>query len=149
MTAASSVEALPALERTSPIVEFVRYFACSALALGVDSGLYWLGLRAGLDYRVAALIGFAAGLTTSYVLSVRWAFSRRSVSNARVEFLLFAAIGVGGWLLTEALLWVQVDGFGFGAMAAKAPAAMTVFVFNFTLRKLFLFTQHASTGAGE
>ena len=69
--------------------EFARYFACSALALAVDAGLFGLGLRLGLPYPVAAAIGFVAGLAVAYTLSVRVVFRERRLKYARAEFVVF------------------------------------------------------------
>lgn len=122
------------------LVEFIRYFVCSALALAVDASVYWLCLRLGAVYQGAAVAGFVGGVSTAYILSVRWAFRRRSIANAQVEFLIFLGIGVGGLGLTEALLWLQISLFGLGPMVAKLVAAIGVFVFNFGARKLVLFS---------
>jgi putative flippase GtrA len=127
------------------LVEFLRYFVCSALALAADTGVYWLALRLGVAYQGAAVAGFIAGVSTAYVLSVRWAFRRRSLANAHVEFLVFLAIGVAGLGLTEALLWLQIGVFGVGPIVAKLLSAVVVFLFNFVARKLVLFSFRPGT----
>lgn len=127
-----------------PILEFMRYFVASGGALGVDFGLYRLGLQFGLAYPLAALIGFCAGAVFAYVASVSWVFETRSVSRAGVEFGLFVAIGVGGLLLTEAILWLEIERLGMHPVWSKAGAAGIVFFFNFGLRKIMLFRASAA-----
>ena len=122
------------------MIEFIRYLICSALALGADFGLYALSLRIGLPYPVAACIGFSAGLAIAYFLSVRWAFKVRAFQDARLEFVIFAAVGVAGLLLTEGLLWVQIDLLGLNRLLAKIFASGFVFLFNFGVRKTLLFS---------
>jgi putative flippase GtrA len=119
--------------------EFMRYFAASAGALGVDTGLYRLGLQAGIAYQWAALIGFCAGAVVAYVASVAWVFEARTIRRATLEFGLFVAIGVAGLLLTEVLLWLQVERWGLPPFWSKAGAAGVVFIFNFAVRKTLLF----------
>lgn len=121
--------------------EFIRYFLCSVLALLADMGLYWMGLRVGLSYPVAAAAGFCIGLFTAYTLSVRWAFCARRVGNQQVEFLLFAGIGVLGLGVTELCLWLLIGHLGLPPMVAKVMTAGAVFFFNFGLRKALLFTR--------
>ncbi|MEN9419101.1 MAG: hypothetical protein RI988_2721 [Pseudomonadota bacterium] len=139
VVAAPAVAAVPA---PPALHELLRYFLCSALALGVDAGLYGLLMRAaGWGYAAAAAAGFAAGLAVVYMLSVRWAFRTRRLRDARAEFALFAAIGVAGLLLTEWLLWMLIDGFGADALVAKGMSASAVFVFNYAVRKWLLFSR--------
>ena len=126
------------------MIEFLRYLASSALAFGADVGLYDLSLRLGLAYPVAACIGFAVGLAVAYTLSVRWAFKVRAVRDARAEFMVFAAIGVAGLLITELLLWIEIHGLGLDARVAKIGAAGCVFLFNFGARKALLFSRATS-----
>lgn len=121
------------------LVELLRYFACSAAALIVDSSLYWGAMRLGLSYRAAAVAGFLGGVGTAYVLSVRWAFQKRTFDNGQVEFLIFLGIGVVGLGVTEALLWLLIGGLRVEPMVAKLFAAMGVFLFNFAARKAALF----------
>ena len=135
-------ERAPAAPRR-PFLEFVRYFVASAGALGVDFGLYRLGLHAGLAYPLAALIGFCAGAVFAYTASVLWVFETRSVSRAGVEFALFVAIGVAGLLLTEAILWLEIERLGVPVLWSKAGAAGIVFFFNFGVRKITLFRASA------
>ena len=125
------------------VFEFIRYFVASGGALGVDFGLYRLGLLLGLAYPLAALIGFCAGAAVAYVASVLWVFETRSVSRTGVEFGLFVAIGVGGLLLTEAILWLEIERLGMPALWSKAVAAGIVFFFNFGVRKITLFRASA------
>lgn len=130
-----------ALPGRSARAEFARYFACSALALAADSCLYAALIALGLGWSVAAAAGFGVGLLVAYASSVRFVFAHRSVDDARAEFALFAAVGAFGLLLTEALLWLLIEGAGVTPLPAKLLAAGAVFASNFTLRKLLLFTR--------
>jgi putative flippase GtrA len=124
--------------------EGARYFAASALALAVDFGTYSGLIRlAGVDYLVAAPIGFALGLATVYALSVRWVFGQRRLKDARAEFALFALIGLAGMALNQGILYVGVDLFALAPEPAKIVSAGAVFCFNFVSRKLLLFTRYA------
>ena len=133
----------------SPALEFAHYFACSAVALGIDLGLFAVLLHLGAAWAIAAALGFLAGLVTIYVLSVRIVFARRRVPDRRIEFAVFASIGLLGLALTEGLLWLFIEGMGIGAVAAKLLAAGGVFISNFTLRKLVLFVAPAKPFGGR
>ena len=154
MTARSFIDAAAIEAAAAPrsasigkgLVELARYFLASAIALGVDTGLYALGLRLGLAYPVAAVLGFLGGLAVAYAISVRWAFRTRRMRDARLEFLVFAGIGVLGLLLTESLLWLQIDVLAVAPVPAKLAAACGVFLFNFGARKLVLFKAPPALG---
>jgi putative flippase GtrA len=122
------------------LAELVRYFAASGCALAADTGLYGLALRLGASYQWGAVLGFSLGLVIAYLLSVRWAFDTRSVRDVRAEFALFALVGALGLVLTELCLWVAIDRLALHPMIGKLATAVVVFAFNFTLRKLILFS---------
>lgn len=121
--------------------EFMRYFGCSLAALCTDFTVFSSGLRFGLGYGLAAGIGFIGGLWVAYALSIRFVFATRTLDDERVEFLVFAGIGLLGLLMTEALLWMLVSGAGWSPLWAKLPTAGLVFLFNFGARKALLFTR--------
>jgi putative flippase GtrA len=119
--------------------EFVAYVGGSVLALMADLSSYWLALMWGVPYMPAAAIGFLNGLVVAYLFSIRWVFSVRRVSDARVEFIAFMIIGFGGLVLGELMLYLAVTELHFSAIKAKLYTIPVVFVFNFILRKLTLF----------
>jgi putative flippase GtrA len=123
--------------------EGFRYVAASALALGIDFGTYSGLIRlGGVHYLVAAPVGFGLGLAAVYMLSVRWVFGHRRLTDARAEFALFALIGVAGMALNQLVLYVAVERSALGYELAKLASAAIGFGFNITLRKLLLFTRY-------
>lgn len=122
--------------------EGLRYVAASALALAVDFGIYVGLIRlTGVNYLVAAPLGFGCGLAAIYALSVRWVFRYRRVADRRAEFALFAAIGLAGMALNQAVIFLAVKMLPGSYEIAKLISAGVVFCFNFALRKLLLFTR--------
>jgi putative flippase GtrA len=119
-----------------------RYFLASALALGVDAGTYVVLIHlGGIQYLVSAPIGFAIGVTVIYLLSTRWVFRERRLSDARREFVIFVVIGILGLLLNELIIFLGVDRLALSYELAKVASAGIVFGFNFSARKLLLFTR--------
>ncbi len=123
--------------------EGFRYFGASALALGIDLATYsGLIYFAGVHYLVAAPVGFALGLALIYLLSVRWVFAERRLADRRVEFTVFALIGLAGMGINELVIYVGVDRFALGPVPAKLLSSGLVFCFNFASRKFLLFTRY-------
>lgn len=124
--------------------EVVRYFLASVAALTLDASLLWFGVtRLALPAWFAGAIAYAAGLVLIYVLSVRWVFARRTVTDSRNEFMIFAALGLVGMALNSATLYVATSA-GLALPLAKGISAAIGFVSNFISRKAILFTQRAS-----
>lgn len=101
--------------------------------------LVLLTAMAGLHYLVSAALAFVAGLTTNYVLSTVWVFQKRTFSDARLEFLLFAGIGLVGLGFNEVLMWFLTDLVGVHYAFSKLGSTCVVFLWNFLVRKYFLF----------
>jgi putative flippase GtrA len=127
--------------------EGTRYLLASGVAFAVDFAAYVGLIRlAGWHYLLAAPAGFALGLLAVYVLSVRWVFRVRRLRSARLEFAAFAAIGVLGMGVNEAVIYAAVEHGRLSFELAKVASAAVVFALNFALRKLLLFTRYG-TGA--
>lgn len=122
-----------------------RYGLISALALAADTAAYGLGLQAGLPLPLAVALGFAVGVGVAYAGSVLWVFGQHRLSDRRAEFAAFAAIGLVGLLLTQAALWWLVSRRQWPPIPAKLLTAVGVFAFNFTLRRVMLFTRPRSS----
>ena len=122
------------------LVQFVRYFFVGGFAFVVDFGLlYILTEYAGLHYLLSATLSFISGLLVNYIISCIWVFSNSKFKNRLVEFLFFAAIGVVGLLLNDALIWLFTDCIGTHYMFSKIVAAAMVYLWNFFARKYLVF----------
>lgn len=121
--------------------DFARYFAASLLALAVDTGTLSACLRLlNLSLAWSATLGFVAGATVAYTLSILWVFKARAFANAPAfEFLTFVGIGIAGLGITQLVLWLGVTKLGLIAEAVKLAAAVLTFVFNYVARKTLLF----------
>lgn len=126
-------------DRRKLTAEFFRYFFVSVLALAVDMASLLLAAEY-VHYLVAATLGFLLGATVSYSLAVRWVFDRRRLRSApRAEFAVYALIGVIGLAINNLSIFFAVESFGSSLWLAKAIAAVTTFLFNFSARKWGLF----------
>lgn len=127
--------------RAVAVRQFTRYFLGSAAALAVDSAMFSVGIRL-LDWTwpVAATAGFLAGTALLYLYSIRYVFGFRAMrENAAAEFAHFAAAGLLGLGLTQALLYVGIEMLGAAPELVRVGAAGVTFLFNYTVRTLVLF----------
>lgn len=119
--------------------ELGLYGLASAAALAVDGGLLLVLTGLGLNYLIAAAIGFSAGIAVTYGLSVSVVFRHRPIIDRRREFVGFLGVGLAGLVLTQLLMALWVERVGLTPGLAKIPTAGLVFVFNFTVRRALLF----------
>ena len=121
--------------------ETFAYGLVSVIALGVDTSvLYSLVTWAGWHYLAAAMVGFSAGATVAYVLSVRFVFPVRKLHNPNAEFISFVTLGLAGMAVNAAALFLAKGAVGLGLITAKLLAAGCTFATNFILRRQLLFT---------
>lgn len=122
------------------IKKLLLYGASSALALGVDFGLLlWLHKVDGVDYLLAAAIGFSCGCIVTYICSRLFVFDNNSNRRDAITFVLFVLVGVLGLGLNHIVLYLGVDVFEITLVFAKCISAGLVFWFNFLLRGMFVF----------
>jgi putative flippase GtrA len=128
----------------SLFVDLLRYGAASAVALIVDAGtLLLLTSYLGMNYLVAAAVGFLSGLAAVYALSVRYVFEERRMLRPSYEAAGFLVTGLIGLVLTQASMAALVGGCGLPVGAAKIPTVALVFLFNFLSRRMLLFSSAA------
>jgi putative flippase GtrA len=122
--------------------EACGYTAASAIAFGVDMTLLWV-LVHYFDwwYLAAGTASFLAGMGVTYALSVTLVFKHRRLTDRRLEFASFAAIGTVGLAINMAVLYVAVRRFGLHYLIAKCAAAGCTFTWNFISRRQFLFVK--------
>jgi putative flippase GtrA len=122
--------------------EGARYFLASTAAFAVDAGTYVALIRLGeVHYLMSAPVGFTLGIAVIYVLSTRWVFAHRRLADSHWELVIFVVIGIAGLLLNEAVIYLGVERFSLSYELAKLASAAVVFGFNFSARKLLLFTR--------
>ena len=122
------------------IAEIIRYGIVGGAAFVLDFLLlYILTERLYIPYLYSATIAFSSGCLVNYLLSVCWVFNHRKYTNKRVEFLIFFAVGVGGIIITDLMLFFFTPVFNGNYLAAKIIAVIFVFFWNFFLRRQLLF----------
>lgn len=121
--------------------DMIRYGAASLVALSLDYSTLLILNGSGIGYHLATAGGFLIGLTTIYLLSVRYVFEGRRSRAAHVEMVGFLVTGLCGLLLSEALMSLFVSGLGLPVAIAKAPTSGVNFLFNFLSRRALLFKE--------
>ena len=119
--------------------EFWRYLIASVAALVLDTTLLLALSHFGLQYIIAATIGFLAGLALIYLLSIKWIFANRTGHTPTREMLLFFGIGIVGLGVNDLVIFLAVSELHLPLILAKACAVIFTFLWNFLARKSILF----------
>lgn len=127
-------------ESNNSLVQMFRYAIAGLVAFACDySTLYVLKSHIGLHYLIAVTIAFICGLIVSYLLSIKWVFSRRTMNNRKKEFIIFTIISVVGLLLTLGIMRLCTGTLGIHYLISKIISTATVFFWNFIAKKIILF----------
>lgn len=114
---------------------FYKYFFVALAGLIVDFGtLVFVKEILGLNYLLAACVGFMAGLIVNYLLSNKFVFTDPKIASKSMNFVLFGVIGLVGLGLLNLLMWIQVDTIGLNYIFAKAVATIFVYIWNYLAR---------------
>jgi putative flippase GtrA len=138
---ASAADALQGDSRTRLVnlgKAFVKYVVVGGAAFVVDFGLFSLCISGGLHYLIAVTLGFCAGLLANYTLCVLWVWRGTQARTLR-DIAVFTLVGLGGLALTWLGMWICIDLLHWPARPSKILLAAAVLVWNFSLRRLFVF----------
>lgn len=130
-------------------IQFFRYLFVGGLAAVVDWGVSYILFRFVFHEQAALAmaangISFVAGLAVNYLLSTFWIFKNSNVKSRLSEFIVFAAIGLVGLLLTIGItklfeLWLSDTTSAF-QIIAKIVSTGVAFFWNFFARKIILYS---------
>jgi putative flippase GtrA len=120
--------------------QMVRFGMAGAVSAVADTGtLYILAEIAKMYYLYAGIFGYLVGIIVSYSISIAWVFPHRNIKDRRLEFAVFAVIGIGAMALTELILYAGVDIIHMNLILAKILSIGLVFFYNFGVRKAIMF----------
>lgn len=127
------------------LVQFMRYFFVGGCAFAVDFGTLALFTEIfHFHYILSNTISFILGLLVNYFISIFWVFTNPNLKNRKVEFILFAIIGVVGLGLNNLFLWVFTQGLAIYYLLSKILAAAICYLWNFFARKYLLFNKKSN-----
>lgn len=126
---------------TNVFIQFFRYIFVGGFAFLADAFTLWLCEKV-MNYMIAAAIAFVVGLAVNYALSVLFVFSESEKVKSKVkEFVVYGIIGLIGLLITEGIMYLFTDVFGFYFLISKIVAAAIVLIWNFAARKVILYNK--------
>jgi putative flippase GtrA len=129
---------------TRVLRQVTGYAIASAVALAADIALLWILVeQLHWHYLAAAAASFLAGAALAYILVTRFVFDYRRISDRRLEFSVFATVGLIGLGVNLGIIHTLVEYAALPYLAAKVAAAGATFAVNFVARRWLLFTRWA------
>jgi putative flippase GtrA len=124
------------------LIQLFRYTFVGGLAFLVDFGLLTFCKEIlNLHLLISVTVGFTVGLIVNYLISIFWVFSESKYKNKKIEFLIFAIVGIVGLGLTNMFMWIFTDIIGVHYMISKIITTILVYLWNFFARKYALFNK--------
>lgn len=146
------------------IWQFIKFSAVGISNTLVDFAVYWLLTHFGMDYMLAQVFSYSAGILNSYIWNSKWTFKRES-NGSFATVILFILVNVISLGVSLGVLWVCKNPLGinedialsiFGLsidiscdIICKIPASAFSAVVNFALTKLFVFKKGKQADKGE
>ena len=121
-------------------LQIVRYFFVGGIAALVDIAIFFVFVQIlGYHYLLIGAVGFIIATLVNYLLSIKYVFRSNVRFSKSAELFWVYVISLIGLLLHLTLLFLFVDLFRLEKMLALILAIGGVFIWNFLLRKNFIF----------
>ena len=131
-------ERVKKVSKENVVYQFLKYSIVGFIAAVVNiSMLYVFTDMCKINYIISNVIAFILGLITNYILSKKMVFKNEEIKNGKLEFLIYAIIGVIGLILDTLILFLLVSKFKMYYMLGKIISTFIVFIWNFGARKIF------------
>lgn len=130
--------------------QFFRFLMAGALVVMADMAIFYsLAILLDLNHIVANSGAFVVGTVMAYFLSREWVFNQVEHQPGR-DFMLFLIASVLCLAVSNSILYVLIDYHVFSMMignvshdvtlvSAKISAVVAVAVFDFWLKRVFVF----------
>jgi putative flippase GtrA len=130
-------------------MKIVRYFFVGGTAALVDLALFAIGAKLmSLPYLPVAAGSFLVATLVNYFLSVRHVFESGVRFGKRGEIGLVFVVSAFGLAVNQIILWIAVAKFGVELIAAKLGATTVVFLWNYAIRRYYIFGRPKRESAG-
>lgn len=121
--------------------QILRYLMVGGAAFSVDLiSIYTLTEFGNIHYLVSAAIAFILATGINYLLCISMVFKRGRHSTSSEILMIFTVSGIG-LLLNELILFFLVKLCFLWYIHAKLVATGTVFFWNYSARKYYVFSR--------
>ena len=114
----------------------ILYAIFGIVSSGLEFGIFGLLIQS-MSYQWANVIGFHAGIISSFLLNRKYNFKVKD--NPFTRFLVFYGIQLVGLLISSLVLMFFIENLGINKLIAKACSILIVALLLFELNNLITF----------
>jgi putative flippase GtrA len=120
--------------------QFLRFCLVGAANTAITLGLFYLLDKLKVQYLIASVIAYGAGILNGYFWSTRSVFKAKGTISNFSKFIVVNLVSIGLNLL---LMYVFVDVAGVSPkVLAQAFVVPFTFIVNFSLNKIWTFAEN-------
>jgi putative flippase GtrA len=120
--------------------QIVRYFFVGGIAAIVDIVIFYIFAKyLGFNYLLVGAFGFILATLLNYMLSIEYVFESKVRFTKGAEILWIYVISLVGLFLHLVFLYLFIDLIQLEKMMGKLIAIAGVFLWNYLMRKNFIF----------
>lgn len=122
-------------------LELVRFGVVGASGYAVNLGVFALSVHAlGIDYRLAAVLAFLAGVLNNFWWNRHWTFGAAE-GHAGFQAARFFTVSLAAFAVSFVILQALVSAAGLAEVLAQAIAIVVATPLNFLGNKLWSFSE--------
>ncbi|TAH36654.1 GtrA family protein [Candidatus Saccharibacteria bacterium] len=115
----------------------LRFLIAGGLAACTEYGVFLLLHGLGLHLLVANSVSFCTGLLVSFTLNKKWVFS--SGGKTHLEFIAYAGLAIVNLVLSNILIYIVVNRFGWLPWVAKILTMALIACWNYVIFSRVIF----------
>lgn len=118
-------------------VQFLKFLGVGVLNTLISLAIIYITMSFGLNYKLANMIGYIAGMSNSYIWNKNWVFG--SKNNVLKELFWFSVSFAICYGLQYGLLVLMVEQWHWNDYLAQLLAMGAYTVTNFVLNRMITF----------
>ncbi len=124
--------------------QFSKYGGIAVGSALTDYALFSVLLLLEVNILVAQGVARIAGGIFSFLFNKYWNFETNSLIDAVREARRFLILYATSYTIALGLFYGFIEVFNFGAYSSKIMIDITIFIFNFTVMRLYVFNGKAN-----
>ncbi|MGN0425501.1 MAG: GtrA family protein [Acetatifactor sp.] len=127
--------------KTENIIQFIKFGIVGVSNTVVSYIVYWIGVKLGLFYLLASVLGFVVSVLNSFYWNNKYVFKSGTEKRSIWKTLMktFAAYAGTGLILSNALLVIWIEWFEISELVAPIINIPVTTVINFLVNKFWAY----------